>query len=76
MLLTKENYFFKGGSKAALVKVMPPVCEGQLDEGSHKTIFSNILGTTYITYVFKPCIKACVKTSGLERWAPDQITFQ
>lgn len=33
MLLTKENYFFKGGSKAALVKVMPPVCEGQLAEG-------------------------------------------
>lgn len=30
MLLTKENYFFKEGTEAAPVKVMPPVCEGQL----------------------------------------------
>lgn len=30
MLLTKENYFFKGGTEAASVKVMPRVCEGQL----------------------------------------------
>lgn len=30
MLLTKENYFFKGGTEAAPVKVTLPVCEGQL----------------------------------------------
>jgi hypothetical protein len=33
MLLTKENYFFKGNREATLAKVIPSVCEGQLVEG-------------------------------------------
>lgn len=40
MLLTKENYFFKGGTQAALVKLMPLVCEGQFAEGK---VIGNLL---------------------------------
>lgn len=42
MLLTKENYFFEGDTEAALEKAMPPICEGQADEGKVVRMSSQI----------------------------------
>lgn len=66
-LLTKENYFFKGSTQAALVKLMPPVCEGQFAEGKVIRPSSQASWGLSITYMFRPCIKSCVTIYRLER---------
>lgn len=71
MLLTKENYFFKGGPQAALVKLMPPFCEGQFAEGKVIRQSSQESWGPSITYAFRPRIKTWVTTYMLER-ASDQ----
>lgn len=66
MLLTKEKYFFKEGTQAALVKLMPPVCEGQFAEGKVVRQSSQASWGPSITYAFRPCIKTWVTTYMLE----------
>lgn len=62
-----QNYFFKEGTEAALVKVMPPVCEGQFAEGKVIRQSSQAFWGLSIIYVFRPRIKTCITTHGLER---------
>lgn len=57
-LLTKENYFLKGDTKAALGKAMPPICEGQPAEVLKPS--SQARQGASITYVFRLYIKSLI----------------
>lgn len=69
MLLTKENYFFKGGTQAALVKLMYLACEGQFAEG--KVIgnllkhLGNNLSPLCLDHAYKPVLQLTFWRDGI-----------